>query len=134
MGCRPVTFLQVNLVLTYIGWTCLTRQKHNFCGFVGFGCSIFLLWPFIFDLMFGIQNKMSFVMFLLKIFTKWCFGGKYLLINLMNIVLILVFTDLLYGGLNQIMLRFLFFLFWLFCSGCWYCNLFLYSLFFGHFS
>ena len=33
----------------------------------------------------------------------------------MNILPILVLTDLLYGGLNQIMLHFLFFLFWLFC-------------------
>ena len=50
-------------------------------------------------------------MFLLRIFTNLWFGGKCLLINLMNILPILVLTDLLYGGLNQIMLRFLFFLF-----------------------
>ena len=50
-------------------------------------------------------------MFLLKIFTNLWFDGRCLLINLMNILPILVLTDLPYGGLNQIMLRFLFFLF-----------------------
>ena len=49
-------------------------------------------------------------MFLLKIFTNLLFGGKCLLINLMNILPILVLTDLLYGGLNQLIFRFLFIL------------------------
>ena len=55
---------------------------------------------------------------LLKILTNLWFGVKCLLINLMNILTILV-LNLLYGGLNQIMLRF--FLVW-------------HSLFFRHFS
>ena len=51
---------------------------------------------------------------MVKIFTNLWFGGKCLLINLMNILPILVLTDLLYGGFNQIMLGFPFFFFWLF--------------------
>ena len=51
------------------------------------------------------------------------FGEKCLLINLMNILSIMVLPDLLYGGLNQIMLCFLFSLFWLFSFGCWHCSL-----------
>ena len=89
---------------SFIGKSSLTRQLHNFCGSVGLGCSTFLLWPFIFDLMFGMQEWLSFIVFLLTIFTKLWFGGKCLLINSMNILPTLVLTDLLYGGLNQIML------------------------------
>ena len=111
----------------------LTRHLHNFCGSAGLCCSIFFLWSFIFDLMFGMQEWLSFIVFLLKIFTNLWFGGKCLLINLMNILPILVLTDLLYGGFNQIMLRFLFFLFWLFSFGCWYCSLVLYLCFLGIF-
>ena len=45
---------------------------------------------------------------MLKNFTNLRFDGKCLLINLMNILPILVLMNLLYGGLNQIMLSFLF--------------------------
>ena len=50
------------------------------------------------------------------------FGGTYLLINILNILPILVLTDLLYGGLKQMMLRFFLFVlivfFWLFSFHC----------------
>ena len=94
--------------IPFIGQSSLTRQLHNFCGFVGLGCTIFLLWPYIFDLMFGIQESLSFIVLLLKIYTNLRFGGKCLLINLMNILPILVLIHLLYGGLNQIILHFFF--------------------------
>ena len=86
----------------FTGQTSLTKQLRNVCGSVGLGCSIFLLWPFIFDLMFGMQEQVSFIVFLLNIFTNLRFGGKCLLINLMNVLPILVLTDLLYDGLTQI--------------------------------
>ena len=110
----------------------LTGQLHNFCDAVGLGCTIFLS-PFIFDL-FGMQEKLSFIVFLLKSFTNLWFGGKCLLNNLMNIIPILVFTDLLYSELNRVMLRFLFFLFWSFSLCCWCCSLILYPLCFRDFS
>ena len=116
-----------------IGQSSLIRQLHSFCGSVGLGCSIFLLWLFIFDLMFGMLEQLSFLVFLLKVFTSLWFGGKRLLINLVNILSILLFMDLLYGGLNQKMLRFLFLLFWLFSFGCSYCSLVLCPLLFKHF-
>ena len=114
------------------GQSSLTREWHNFCCSAGLGCSI-LLRPFIFDLMFGMQEWLSFIVFLLKIFTHLWFGQKCLLINLMNILPVLVLTDLLHGGLNQIMLAFLLLLFWLFSFGCWYFSLGLCPLLFRHF-
>ena len=72
-------------------------------------------------------------MFLLKSFMNFWFGRKYLLTNLINILLLLVFIYLLKCGLNQMMLCFLFFLFQLFSFGCWYCSLVLDPLFFKHF-
>ena len=83
---------------------------------------LFLIWCL------ACKNKLNFV-FLLKIFTNLWFGGKCLLINLMNILPILVLTDLLYGGLYLIIKRFLFFWFWLFSFDCWYCSLVLYQLY-----
>ena len=99
----------------FIEQSSLTRQLHNFCGSMGLGCSIFLLWPFNFwsDVWHTRITQFYFISLFWKIFTNLWLSGECLLINVMNISPILILTDLLYGGLNQIMLRFLCFFFWL---------------------
>ena len=104
------------------GQSSLTRQLHNFCGSAGFGCSIFFGVTVYFWSDVGHPRITKLIVFLLKIFTNLRFGGKCLPINLMNIFSILVLTDWLYVGFNQIVLGVLFFLFRL-----------LYSLFLGIF-
>ena len=125
----------------FIGKSSLTRQSHLFYGSVDFVafylvfCIFVFAFIFIFILIWHSACENSWVLlFLLKIFANLWFGGKCLLINLINILPMMVFTNLLYGDLNQIMLCFIFLLFWLFSFGCWYCSLVLYPLFLCLFS
>ena len=114
----------------FIGLSSLIRQLHNFCGSVAFGFSTFLLWQFFW---FDVWHAQITNFYCVFVFTNLWLGRKCLLINLTDVLPIVAFTDLLYGGLNQIMLHLRFFLFWLFSFGCWYCSLFLYPLLFRHF-
>ena len=82
------------------------RQLHNLCGSAGLGCSIF----FVVTVYFWSDVWHARITKFYCVFGEdlW-FGGTYLLINILNILPILVLTDLLYGGLKQMMLRFFLF-------------------------
>ena len=101
------------------GQSSLTRQFHNFCGSAGLGCSVFFVVTVYFwsDVSHARTTK-----FYCVFGEDLWFCGTYLLINILNILPILVLTDLLYGGLKQMMLRFFLFVlivfFWLFSLHC----------------
>ena len=91
----------------FIGKSSLPRQLHGFCGSVSLGCSIFFVMLIYLILCLACKNNWV-LLFLWKIFINLWFGRKCSVIKLMNILAILVFTDLLYRGLTQ-MLPYLFF-------------------------
>ena len=96
-----------------MGHYSFTRQLHNVSWIHGVDI-ILLLCPFYILDIFWIQLQLTFTVFLLKtLCSLWNFG-KCLLINRRNIFpIFVVFVDtaLLNGGLNQIIFRDLFFVF-----------------------
>ena len=83
---------------------------HIFCSVLFLGNKIFGIWEFKMVLIFRVQLWLIFTLFLLNNLWNLWWRGKCFLIRFRNIFSMLVFPFLLYGGLNQMIFLFRWFL------------------------
>ena len=83
---------------------------HIFCSVLFLGNEIFGIWEFKMVLIFRVQLWLIFTLFLLNNLWNLWWRGKCFLIRFRNIFSMLVFPFLLYGGLNQMIFLFRWFL------------------------
>ena len=99
---------------------------HVICSVLFLENKIFALWEFMMVLIFRVQLLLIFTVFLLNNLWNLWWGGKCFLIRLRNIFPMLVFTFLPYGGLNQMIFLFRYFLLLAVSIFAWYFSLCLY--------